>query len=393
MSPEPLTVGLVWPVAERLTNITVRYERYVRGFERLGHRVVTVCPAAAAEGYGPAVHAVADEAALRDPGLWRTLRLDVAVVVTWLKLPELVAAIKAACPHVVSIADSDGLVGVRARPLAMLRRMLSFHTDWRRKLGAVKFWAQLTLGGYQRSERPILDSAAAADRITLTSPAARANLADVFASHGRPELAEKLAVVPYPVDDDFLTGEVPAAADRPERVVAIGRWDDPQKDAALLCRVAARHLAAGGRTVFHLFGPNGARCFAPLAKAWPQVRYHGPQPPAVIAEHLRGSRALFLPSRWESGPIVLNEALASGCTVVGTDSVPAVVSACAEGGFGAVSRGRSAAGLADALRAELAAWDRGDRDPARIAAHWRPRFDPAAVCRLLLAGPPAGARP
>jgi glycosyltransferase involved in cell wall biosynthesis len=106
---------------------------------------------------------------------------------------------------------------------------------------------------------------------------------------------------------------------------------------------------------------------------------------------MRRSRALLLTSRWESGPLVLNEALASGCTVIGPADVPSVLDACDGGEFGTAVRRRSAAAFADAIRVELARWEQGKRDPAAIAERWRPRFDPADVCRRLLAYQPAPA--
>jgi glycosyltransferase involved in cell wall biosynthesis len=384
MSYRPLKIGLVWPGPNRLTEITVRYERYVRGFERLGHRVVTICPAETAVGYEPAVHTVADAAALRSPGLWQELGLDVAVVIAWLRMPELMAAIKAACPHVVSVGESDGVVGVRVQPFTILRRMIAFHPRWRQKLGAAKHWVLLAAGGYRALERPVLESASAADLITMTSPGARANLAAVFAYHGRPELAGKAVVVPYPVDDPFLTGDVPPSADRPERVVAIGRWDDPQKDAPLLADGIAWAAARLPEVEFVIVGRNGGGVFDRLCRRNPRVRYLGIQPPEVIARLLRESRALVLSSRWESGPIVAFEALASGTSVVGPLWVPACAWCCGEGPYGTLFRRRSGAALGEALLQELIAWRDGVREPAKTAELWRGRFDPTAVCRAML---------
>jgi glycosyltransferase involved in cell wall biosynthesis len=377
-------VLLVWPVAARLTGISVRYERYARGLRALGHDPVTVCLPATAEGYGEPVAVAPGEAALRDAAFYRGLRADAAVVVTWLVFPDVVAALKAAGLRVVSIGDSDGRIGVRAHPGPTFARMVRQHSGWGMRLRAARYWLTLYAAGPAAQDRPVLDSAGHADRVVVCSPAAAAHLRRFFDSYRRPDLAAKVAAVPYPIDGCFLTE--PAPAERDIRAVAVGRWDDAQKDAGLLCRAASRFLAAGGRAEFNLFGPGGVRWFGPLTCRWPQVTYHGSRPAEAIAEALRRSRVLLLPSRWESGPVVLNEALASGCTVVATDSVPAAVSACAEGGFGTVSRGRSAGRLAAALRTEVDAWERGDRDPARIAAHWRPRFEPGAVCRELLAG-------
>jgi len=380
-------VLLVWPAAGRLTSISVRYERYARGFRALGCDPVTVCLPAAAEGYDEPVAVAPDESALRDPDFYRALGADAAVVVTWLGLPDVVAALKAAGLWVVSLADSDGRVGVRAHPGATFARAVGQHPAWGTKLRAARYWATLFVGGPGEQDRPVLASAAAADRVVVCSPGAVAHLRRFFDSYRRPDLGEKVVSVPYPTDECHLTGPVPAA--RADRVVAIGRWEDPQKAAGVLARAAARHRAARGQTEVLVFGPNGGRWFGPGGQS-DRVAYMGVRPPEEIAAALRTSRALVLPSRWESGPIVLSEALAAGCSVVGTHAVPAVVSACAEGPFGTVARTGSAAGLATAIRDEMAAWDRGERDPTAIAAHWRPRFDPAAVCRALLAGCPAG---
>jgi glycosyltransferase involved in cell wall biosynthesis len=109
--------------------------------------------------------------------------------------------------------------------------------------------------------------------------------------------------------------------------------------------------------------------------------------PEEVSGILNRSRVLLLPSRWETGPIVLGEALASGCTVVGTDRVPSILSTCGEGPYGQVSRPKASA-LATALGRELSAWSRGERHPWAVADYWRPRFDPVTVCRQLLNGHP-----
>lgn len=378
-----MRIALIWTLPVQLTAITVRYERYVRGFRALGHDPITVCLPAAAEGYAEPVALAPDENALRDPAFYGILRIDAAVIITWLVLPEVVAAVKKSCPWVVSLADSDGKIGVRAHPGPTFRRMVAQHTQLGMKLRATKYWLKLYLFGTAEQDRLVLQSAEYADRIAVCSRAAANHLRHFYQYHHRSDLADKVIVAPYPIDECYLQADVPSC--RNDQVVAIGRWDDPQKDAQLLCQAVHRFLSAGSRTQFLLIGSNGERAFAALTRRWPQVSYLGRQPPEVIAEHLRTSRVLLLPSRWESGPIVLNEALASGCTVVGTDSVPAVVSTCSEGPFGAVSRGRSAVRLEQALLSEMTAWNQGQRDPVAIATHWRPRFDPTNVCQLLLA--------
>jgi len=381
-----MRIGLVWPLTNRLVDITVRYERYVRGFEALGHQVVTVCPEPAAVGYRFPVCTTPDLDTLRDLELWRGLGLDAAVIIAWLGMPVTVAAIKSACPHVVSVSDSDGIVGYRAYPLTILHRMVASQARWGMKARATNYWVKLVLGEYRADKQPLIESADEADLVTVTSPGARANLAAMFAYNRRLDLTGKVLVIPYPVDDEFLLGDVSSAADRADRVVAIGRWDDPQKDAPLLAAGIEQAAALRPETEFVLIGRNGGEIFARLCERVARVKYLGVQPPSVIAKFLRESRALVLSSRWESGPIVASEALCAGCSLVGPSWVPTIPWYCGDGRYGSLFARRSASALADALAAELAEWDAGHRNPQATAAYFRPWFTPAAVCRSLLTG-------
>ena len=195
-----------------------------------------------------------------------------------------------------------------------------------------------------------------------------------------------MVVIPYPVDEQFLTGDVPTAADRADRIVAIGRWDDSQKDGPLLAAAIERVAAVRPKTEFVVIGRNGTEVFSRLCKQVARVRYLGVQPPSVIGQFLRASRTLALSSGWESGPIVASEALCAGCSLVGPAWVPTIPWYCGEGAYGTVFERRSASALAGALAAELAEWDIGGRDPRTISAYFRPWFTPASVCRSLLTG-------
>lgn len=371
-------VALVWVPAEPLRAITVRYERYARGFRRLGGEPITVCLPAAADGYAEPVVVAPNESALRDPEFFRSLGCEVGVVVTWLGLPDVVRAMKQAIPWVVSVADSDGRIGARAHPSATLAHGFHSQRTPGMKARAVKFWLQQWLFGGGKLDTDVLESAAAADMVTVTSPLAETHLRRYFGHHRRPELATKVAVAPYPVDDDFLSAPVPGAGERENRVVAIGRWDDPQKDAGLLADGIAWAAARSPATEFVIVGRNGEA----VTHRCQRVRDAGVQPPEVIAELMRTSRVLLVSSRWESGPIVAFEAVCSGATVVGPTWVPACQWLAPDGGRCFTRRSASAVG--EAIVAELRAWESGRRDPAAIAVRWRPWFDPTEVCRRML---------
>ena len=144
----------------------------------------------------------------------------------------------------------------------------------------------------------MLESAERANVIAVGNAHAKVCLNRFFAYHHRPDLAAKLAVIPYPVDECFLRGAVPR--ERQRRLVAVGRWDDPQKDAALLAAAVSRVLKARGSLSFVLVGRGGERVFGPLCARHPQVKYLGVQPPDAVAALLRDSRALLMSSRWKA---------------------------------------------------------------------------------------------
>jgi len=377
-----MRIAVIWTATSRLVSISVRYERYLRGFRALGHDAFAVCPASAGEGFTEPVITAPHRSAFADPTFWRSLRIDAAILVTWLGMPEQVAVLKQACPYVVSIADSDCQVGARVHPGPLFRRMLAIHRGPFMKLRAAKYWLQQLLYLAPREDRPVIDSADSADLVAVNNRRAKENLALFFVHYGRPDLGAKIALIPYPIDDCFL--RAPIGLKREDRMVAVGRWDDPQKDAPLLSAAIAHYLRSGGQTEFVIVGPGGTAIFEALTRRFPHTRYLGPQAPETIADLMRRSRALLMSSVWEGAPVVLNEALASGCSVVGPLGIPAVISVCQAGPFGTVAHRRSPKMLAAAIRAENDCWEQGERSPAAIAAYWQPRFDPVAVARQFL---------
>jgi glycosyltransferase involved in cell wall biosynthesis len=377
-----MRVGLIWNRDDPHVKATVRYERYMRGFRALGHDPIMVCNYKGAEGFQDAFVAADSLDRFTDPDWWACLRLDAAVVITYLVFAPVLRALKRSCPHVVSIADSDGKVGVRLFPWATFVHSTLQHSRPTDRLRAAKFWLQRYFAPPEVYHRPVLESSESADVVAVGSVHAKRYLSRFFAYHKRPDLVSKLQVIPYPVDDCFLTGETPRR--RANQIVAVGRWDDPQKDAPLLARAVRRLLAVKPDLTFRFVGRGGESIFGPLCRTYSQVRYLGVQSPEAVAELLKESRSLVMSSRWEGAPVVLNEALCQGCSLVGPDDVASLCSFCEDGTFGTLSHGRSADALTAAVLKETAAWDEGRRDSVAIAETWRPQFDPQTVCSQLL---------
>jgi glycosyltransferase involved in cell wall biosynthesis len=385
-----MRIGIIFTADIRLTSTTVRFERYREGFRRLGHDPVIVCTEEAAIGFPWADVQVPNLTALRDPELWSSLRLDTALVLTWLGMPDVMSAIRAHVRYLVSLSDSDGVVGVRVFPRQLLARMLVQQPQLLNRLRAAGWWFRQYLWAFKHEDEPVRTSARLADRIVCYSPQAGRYLQAFFDYHQEPSLGERVLIAPYPLDDTFLDAPMPTK--RENHIVAIGRWDDPQKDACLLSRAIARYLRAGGSWKFVLIGSNGEKPFRPLISAYPQVvEYRGVVPQAEVADLLGRSQILLSTSRWESGPIVASEALVRGCSVIGPYSVPSFCQFC-RNGCGTSFADRAPQAVVTALTDEIKAWEAGRRDPARIAARWKEYFTPEVVCRRILDGQPCDSR-
>jgi glycosyltransferase involved in cell wall biosynthesis len=260
--------------------------------------------------------------------------------------------------------------------------MIAQHSYWLTKCRAFKYWVQLYLFQHRSAAVPVLASSALSDRIVVGCTTARGYLQQFLAYYGQLELGRKVIAAPYPVKPVFLDCAVDS--ERPPQIVAIGRWDDPQKDARLLADALACLVRRQPEIRSIVIGRGGENVFARLCREHPRIDYRGRQPPAEVARALAGSRVLVSTSRWEGAPNVVNEALCCGCSLVGPEHVPCFVSFCGEGPYGTTYRQRSARAVVDAVETELQHWSAGRRDPRAIAEHWRPRFDPVNVCRELL---------
>lgn len=380
-----MKIAIVWNYHSQLLHCSFRFEQYVRGLRALGHQPVVVCRRASAEGFDGPLEVAEDRAAFAEAGFWETVGAEVAIIVTWLRMPAVLAAIRAAGTRAVAIADTDGLIGMRLHPLITLERMIVYERGGRATLRCLKYWLtrylkEATTGSDE--EREMVASARNSDLLVLCSAEAQRHLARFLAHHGEAQLSDRLFAMPFVIAEPFLTSPVPATKEC--RITAIGRWSDPQKDPGLLVAALARVLAARPELEVVIFGAGGQDWFGPLAERFPSVSYRGEQHYGIVAETLGSCRAVVVSSRWESGPHVATEALAMGATIIGPAMIPGLVSWSEQRRFGHLAARSRPGSLARAIEREMEAWDQGRRDPRAIAEYWRPRLDPAYVCGQLL---------
>ncbi|WP_435022591.1 glycosyltransferase family 4 protein (plasmid) [Tundrisphaera sp. TA3] len=376
-----MKIQLVYDSPTRLADSSIRYERYLRGFRCLGHDASMITTAASAEGSDWA-ESVPDRGALLDPALWAGIAPDLVLLPTWLGMADLLAAIRPHARHVVALADSDGHVGARAHPRESLARMVAGQPTPAGKLRSSGWWARQYLGLDRSVDRGVVESCRLCDRIVVFSPGAGANLSAFLRSAGCDTPDGGIVVAPYPVDEGFESA--PVRIDREDQILAVGRWEDPQKGAGLLAAAVRELIRLGQPSRVVIVGSGGVDRFGPIARANPgRVEYRGVVAPAEVLALMDESRVLLSTSRWESGPIVAAEAVLRGCSVAGPRSIPGF-RMFAEAGCGSLFAGRSPRSVAEALRNEANARRDGWRDPRAIADAWRGHFTPRDVCERIL---------
>ena len=313
------------------------------------------------------------------------LGIDLAVVNTWMGMPKLVKAMKSANIPCIGRGDTDGLLGVRVYPLPTLTRMFFPQSTGLGKLRATWHWVKKYCALYKQEDNEILQSVGASDWTMVETDAAKKHLQSLFRYHNRNDLDQRIGVIPNPVAESFIQADI---CQKQNKVVAVARWDDPQKNTPLLVQALTKYADAHPETQVVLIGRGGEKFFQRLTERFPNIRYIGVVPNIEVAQHLSTARSLLFSSRWEGSPVAGNEALALGCSIVGPQ-IPGIESICDAGPFGTFARKYNAAALAAALEQEMHQWERGERNPVEIAAFWRRHFSSVSVAAQYLKYSPA----
>ncbi len=381
-----MKIALVWNHPSRLLDCSFRFEQYLAGFRALGHNPVVVCDQSLVTGFSGPLELAETDATLAEPDFWRRVAADVAVIVTWHRMASVLSAMHTAGTRVISIADTDGRLSLRTYPAAALERLMVYQDSLTGRLKCFKYWLERRLSAAIRGsseDQEALASTRASDAVIFGHEHGKQHFGRFLAGYGEQVLSERIAIVPFAIGASFLSCPVPEAKDK--RIVAIGRWDDPQKHAGLLAAAITRFLDAN-RIEVVIFGQGAETRFASLAQRHPTVHVAGVQPQETVARALAEARSIVFSSRWEGSPHAALEALALGATLIGPP-IPSLESWADGGHYGTMSRSRRPASLARALKQEMAAWEAGVRNPEEISRHWRARLAPEAICQRMLEAP------
>ena len=261
-----MKIAIVWNHPSRLVHCSFRFEQYLEGFRALGHDPVVICERDSAGGFDGPLNVVDAASDFERPELWRRVAADVAVIVTWHRMSAVLSAMRVAGTRVIAIADTDGQLSPKVFPLAAFERLMVYQESFRDRRKCFVYWLRrvLTEGRPGSEDFESLASTRASDVLLLGHEQARQHFGRFLGRYREQALGRRLEVVPFTIGASFLSCPVPEAEAR-GRISAIGRWDDPQKDAGLLAAALDTFLTSETSIEVVIFG-RGQEQFAGLAR-------------------------------------------------------------------------------------------------------------------------------
>jgi glycosyltransferase involved in cell wall biosynthesis len=361
-----------------------------RGFQAIGVESMAVTLGPAKEGDLPQmIRATAEELASAD--WWRGHHLDGVVFYCWgdPEFRPIADAIVAAGIRLVSVSDTHGVCS----PLADWRGHLisAWHHQWQHSFASKLARTVLRIPyfytlGILRNDLPRARMIASGDFFLAATPDSAERHRRLVRRLLGGQAAAKVRFLPVPVNFHF---GFDAADRKSDEVVAVGRWDSPQKRPRLLMEVFERAAARRPATRFRIFGRIPEEMTAWHAGLPEELRgrivLEGQQPNSAVSAAYRRARVMFVSAAFEGCHNASAEAICSGCSIVGVDTpFLCALKWHASHESGMLSRSAAPADLTDALCAELETWDRGDRDPRKISASWCSDLHPDHVAREIL---------
>lgn len=317
---------------------------------------------------------------------WESTPYDLIICYTWLRkkyLPVL-DAIRKSGKKVIVKADSDGRYnfpvnprwGQDIVPLFSLRSFRIFLRKLKRRVLVNSYLGDL------------VKHIEMADGIIVESPGAYANIAAILVYAGKPELVSKLFPIQNPVGNSALMRELTS---KRKLVVAVGEWtrivgEGLQKNTECMRQVVSDFLRIEPEYEVAIIGDMGGseKYFTQLETSQ-KSRLHicGAMGHPEMLGFLAEAQVFFMPSIAEGFSIAASEAVAMGCSIVGTP-LECLVYLARGGVGGTISYDFMPNSVLGALLADVNRWKRGHYKATEIAQFWRTKLAPKNISRLIL---------
>jgi glycosyltransferase involved in cell wall biosynthesis len=335
----------------------------------------------------PFVLIARDRQRFADASFWRRLEAEVVICYTWLdpSYNDIVAALRDSGKIIVLKADSDGRLGYplapryfqTTKPLQRLKHVC--------EEGA--FFSKI-FPSYRSRVKEIIRQIQMANAVLIESPKALSNMREFLGYWWNQNLLSKFHVIPNPVADDVMQAQITA---KENVLMSVGRWDSPQKNAAMLLKCSHKFLTDNDGWRLQLVSTlgHGRKLVENIVSRWTlalrsRVEIQGPlESHGQMVQLFNRTKIFFVPSRWEGFPIAAAEAVCMGCTIAGTP-LEALDFLVAEGFSGKLSKGFTFGDLTRTLQREASSWLQNVYNPFAIAAYWRQRLSSETVASQVM---------
>lgn len=323
---------------------------------------------------------------------WRSLNIDGLVLYGWGsgKYWKIAKAISEAGIPFVSHMDTAGLFSPLNGPLDYIFSLWRVEKGTKKNAIRSKIYslARIAYGfsaGLIINDLPRARHLNYATWVAGVSPIATQRIKRACKAYGGEYLSKRVITIPHPVAPYMAFDSL---IEKKSKILAIGRWNDPQKDVDLLIDVASEVLDKHPGVTFEIFGRITDRLenFRLSLEAGRQSRFnlHGIVSNMTLSRYMVEAQILLCTSVYESFHIASGEALCSGNSIVGPDipEIPSLNWFCAEG-HGTVAK-RNYCAISESILKELNKWENKDHNPAEISAIWRNRLYPSEVALQIL---------
>lgn len=362
-----------------------------RGFEAIGvtSNVVTLKPEK--PGDLPQLMRASWEQ-FHDVTWWKSQNLDGLVLYTWgkTKFRGVVKAAMAAGIKVAQVTDTQGIFSPISDFSGHLRAEQAHY--WHepairrifRTLCKLPLSCTIRMVGRDRERAQAI---AGSDFFFAPTPRAALRFQSLVRRLVGKEHVSKVRFVPIPVNFHFTYD---SSISKCDEVIAVGRWDSLQKRAPLLMSCVSHALERRATITYRIFGK-----ITPELEKWQQslpqnqrdqVILEGMVANSELAQAYQRARIMLVSAAFEGCHNSSAEALCCGASVVACRSpFLGALEWHASKSSGRLARRATGPGLAEALLDELAAWDRGERDPEAISRAWTTEMLPDRVAEKIVA--------
>jgi glycosyltransferase involved in cell wall biosynthesis len=327
---------------------------------------------------------------MEDAQFWRSLELDAVVLGAWAapKYTSIARAIKGGGAKLIIRCDSGAAYDAWQKSLKenMYRCYLSRRYKGAGFISSCLFSASVAGLFYVPAfyTKKVVEHMSCADLIMNETPEGVRYLKALLCRYGLTGIAARVKCVLHPV---AAVGGYDERVTKEQRIIAVGRWDNYQKNTPMLIESLAKVLEKYPDCEAHIFG-SGGDVLDRLCRRLPEAvrsRIHigGQILNSDLETEYQKSRILFMPSRTEGSSVAAEEALCFGCSVVGSSHIFCMRNFVSKNS-GTLARKYSVDGMVEALSCEINAWELGLRNAGQIAAGWGQEVCLDAVVRNIM---------